>query len=183
MSKLALNFAVPPRRLNAWHPAWGMALLLIGCSTLGYAIWHYQQQLAQRSQLQAQRNELRSHTQPSSAPIATDLLPQIGQANATYALVRAPWSDVFEAVEAARNKASHGIALLSVKASGDKRELNLSGEAKDFAALHAFTEALSEQAVFTSVTLSNDKLSTGTLPIVITFDLRLTWRAEAHAAH
>lgn len=183
MPRLSLNFAAKQRSLTAWNPALGFALLLAGVLALGIAAWDYRQKMDEKTGLQDRRDALHQRTQRlhNSAPIPADVAAQVEQANTAYALTQTPWEEIFTALEAARGKAPGGIALLSVKADTAKREITLTGEAKDFTALSAFTSALSDISIFQNISLTNDKLSTGSPPIVITFDLRLTWRADTPA--
>jgi Tfp pilus assembly protein PilN len=178
MSKLLINFAAVQRSVNTWNPFWGGSLLLAGMFALGLSAWDYRLQAEQNASLQLQRDTLRQSTQQQQnhAPVPAELITQIEQANAVYAMTQTPWEAIFTALEAARGKPSGTIALLSLRADAAKRELTLTGEARDFAALNAFNAALSDIPIFQNVALSNDKLSSGNPPIVVTFDLRLTWR-------
>lgn len=180
MSRLSINFAAEQRSLTAWNPVLGLSLLLAGALALGIAAWDYQQQTGEKINLQDQSDVLHQRTQRlrSGDPIPVEMAAQVAQANAAYALIQTPWEEIFTALEAARDKEFGDIALLSVKADAAKRELILTGEAKDFTALSAFTSALSATPVFQNIFLANDKLSAGSPPVVVAFELRLAWRAQ-----
>jgi Tfp pilus assembly protein PilN len=181
MSRLSLNFAAEQRNLKAWTPTLGVAFLLAGLLALGFASWDYRQLVIEKSSLQDRRDALHQRTQRAHniTPITSELAAQVEQANAIFSLVQTPWATIFSALETARSKTPIGIALLSMKADTTKRELTLTGEAKDFSTLNSFTSALTDSAIFQNITLANDKLSTGNPPIVVTFDLRLTWLNDA----
>ena len=181
MSRLSINFATEQRSLTAWSPALGFSLLLAGVLALGVAAWDYRQHEDEKANLQSRRDGLHQRTQRLYAgdPVPAEMAAQVEQANTAYALIRTPWEEIFMALEAARDKEPGDIALLSVKADAAKRELILTGEAKDFTALSAFTSALSAIPIFQNITLANDKLSSGNPPIVVAFDLRLAWRAKS----
>lgn len=180
MTRLSINFATGQRSLTAWNPALGFSLLLAGTLAFGIAAWGFQQQVDSKANLQGKRDALRQSTQRlhTGGPVPSEMAAQVEQANAAYALILTPWEEIFAALEAARGKVSGDIALLSIKADAAKRELIITGEAKDFTALSAFTSALSATPAFQNITLANDKLSAGNPPIVVAFDLRLTWRVQ-----
>lgn len=180
MTRLSINFAAEQRSLTAWNPALGFLLLLAGLLALGISAWDYRQQADEKINLQGRRDSLHQRTQRLHAadPIPAGMETQIKLANTAYALIQTPWEELFTALEAARDKRPDDIALLSVKADAAKRELILTGEARDFTALSAFTSALSATPVFQNISLANDKLSAGNPPIVVAFDLRLNWRAK-----
>lgn len=180
MSRLSINFAAEQRSLTAWSPALGFSLFLAGVLALGIAAWDYRQQADEKTNLQNRRDVLHQRTQRlrTGDPIPAEMAAQVEQANIAYALIQTPWEEIFTALEAARDKAPGDIALLSVKADAAKRELVLTGEAKNFTALNTFASALSATPVFQNISLANDKLSAGNPPIVVAFDLRLAWRAQ-----
>ena len=181
MSKLHLNFAADQRNLTAWNPALGLALLAVGILAIGLFTSDYRQQAEQKINALDRQNALRQQTQHlhTGDPVPLELATQIDHANTIYALLQTPWENTFAALESAREKVPGTIALLSIKVNSAKKEIILTGEAKDFSALSAFTSALSDIPAFQNVTLSNDKLSSGLPPIVVSFDLRLNWLAQA----
>lgn len=180
MPRLSLNFAADQRSLTVWNPALWLMCLLAGVLALGIAAWDYQRQADMTINLQDRRDTLHRRTQRlhNMDTISSDVAVQIERANAAYALAKTPWEIIFTALETAHDKASGGIALLSIKADTTKRELAISGEAIDFTALSLFTSALAEIPIFQNVYLINDRLSTGNPPVVVTFDLRLAWRVN-----
>lgn len=185
MPQLSLNFAAEQRSLTAWSPILGLSLLLAGVLVLGAAVCDYRQREDEKAHLEGRRNTLHQRTQRLriSDPIPAEILAQVEQANTAYAILQTPWEEIFTALEAAHGNDSSNIALLSVKADTAKHELILTGEAKDFTALSAFTSALSATPLFQSITLANDKLSAGNPPVVVVFDLRLAWRIQHTPPH
>lgn len=185
MSRLSINFAAEQRSLTAWSPALGFTLLLAGALALGAAAWDYRQQADEKINLQDRRDGLHQRAQRlhTADPIPPGMAARIEQANTVYALTQTPWEEIFMALEAARGKVPGDVALLSVKADAVKHDLVLTGEARDFTALSAFTSALSATPVFQNITLANDKLSSGNPPIIVAFDLRLSWRAKNTLSH
>lgn len=181
MSQLRLDFASKQRDLTASNPALGFALLLAGLLALGVSVRDYQQQAHEMGSLQNQRDALhrRARSQSNDAPLPAAVTVQIEQANTAYALIQTPWEEILSALESVRAKSSGSIALFSVRADAARQELILTGEARNFAALNSFVSALSQLPVFQNVSLTDDKLSTGSPPVVVNFDLRLNWRGNA----
>lgn len=180
MPRLSINFAAEQHSLTAWNPVLGFSLLLAGALALGIAAWDYRQHEDEKASLEGRRDDLHQRTQRlhASSPVPPEVAAQVVQANAAYALIQTPWGGIFEALETARDKDAGNIALLSIKADAAKREFILTGEARDFTALSAFTSALSATPIFQNIALANDKLSAGPPPVVVAFDLRLGWRAK-----
>ncbi|MBI2319913.1 MAG: PilN domain-containing protein [Betaproteobacteria bacterium] len=175
MSRLSLDFANAQRPLASPRLGLGLALLAAGAIALGVAAWEYREQTLANASLQERRDQLaeRVERRRPAALISPEIAAQAEQAGAAYAQLRAPWEEVFHALEAARGAE---IALLSLSADAGKREIALSGEARDFAALSAFADTLSASPPFRKATLANHKFSDGAAPIVVKFDLALGWR-------
>lgn len=177
MSRLSLDFACAQRPLAAPKPYLGAALLLAGTLVLAVVAWKNEQQAVANAALRAQRDEMSAHLQRQQPkePIPPELSAQFDQAAAAYAQIMTAWDDLFQALETNR---SGDIALLSLSADSTKKEIALSGEAKDFGALSRFSDALSASPRFQRVALANHKLSEGAPPIVVKFDLMLAWRED-----
>jgi hypothetical protein len=177
MSRLALNFCTKQRALQAWNPVMGSAFLLLGLISVCIAGYQYRQQMLLKSELQSKYSELQNRTQHRQvvAPVAALNMVDVEQANKAFELTRTPWGRIFASLEAARSEHPADIALLAVKVDASKQELSISGEAKNFAALSEFTSSLTANPEFQNVNLVNDKLVSGNIPVVVSFDLRFNW--------
>lgn len=189
MSRLALDFATKQYGLKARHPLWGGALMGIGIIAICVTGYDYWQQEAMNKVLGAEYAGLQNHSKVShtESPNSPLIKTEIELANKAFELSQTPWGKIFYELEKARSEYPESIALLSVKADTGKFELDISGEARDFTALSAFTSALNASPEFANITLNSDKLIVSNVPIVIAFDLRLNWigrnvsaDAEAH---
>ncbi len=180
MPRLCLNFATNQRTLTAWNPVLALLILFAGTVALSYTAWDYQKQTEEKINLQDRRDSLKQRTQRQLKiePISAEVSSGVERANTVTLLAKTPWEEIFTSLEAARNSTQAGIAMLSLKADTTKHELTLTGEAKDFTALSDFTSALSDTAIFQNITLVNDKLSSGAPPVVVNFDLHLTWHLK-----
>lgn len=178
MSRLSLDFASAQRPLAGPKPYLGVCLLLAGALVLAAVAWKHEQQLEITNDLRAQRDRLVAQVQRRQPRqrLPAELSAQFGQAAAAYAQTMTPWGELFHALETSR---SGEIALLSLIADVAKKEFFLSGEAKDFGALSKFSETLSASPMFERVALSNHRLSEGTPPTVVKFDLALAWRQDS----
>ncbi len=178
MSRLSLDFASAQRALAGPKPYLGFGLLLTGALVLALVAWKHDQQVEANAALRAQREQLaaRLHRRHPREQVPAELSAQFDQAATAYAQIMTAWDDLFQALETSR---SGEIALLSLTADTAKQEFALSGEAKDFGALSKFSDTLSASPMFRRVALSNHKLSEGTPPIVVKFDLMLAWRQDS----
>jgi Tfp pilus assembly protein PilN len=177
MSRLSLDFASAQRALAGPKPYLGFGLLLAGALVLAVVAWMNDRQVEANNALRAQREQLaaRLQRQRPQEKVPAELSAQFDQAAAAYAQIMTAWDDLFQALETSR---SSEIALLSLTADTAKKEFALSGEAKDFGALSKFSDTLSSNPLFRRAALSNHKLSEGAPPIVVRFDLTLTWRQD-----
>ncbi len=175
MHRLELDFATPQRSVAASQPKLSIALLIAGIAVLGGVVWELARQTEDNTVLATRRDMLasRHQRQQTPAPMSAELAGQFDQANAAHAQLIAPWEDILQGLEQARNDE---IGLLALIADAARQELTLSGEARDFAALSAFADRLASNALFQQVTVTNHKLSDGAPPVVVRFDLQLRWR-------
>lgn len=178
MARLSLDFASAQRTLAGPTPYLGIGLLLAGALVLVAVAWKHEQQIEANGAVRAQRDQLASrlHRQQPQEQVPAELSSQLDQAATAYAQIVTAWDDLFQVLETSR---SSEIALLSLTADTAKQEFVLSGEAKDFGALSKFSDTLSASPLFRRVALSNHRLSEGSPPIVVKFDLMLAWRQDS----
>ena len=178
MSRLALDFASAQRTLAGPKRYLELALFLCGVVALGLVGWKNEQQSEINATLRAQRDQLAARVQRRQPlqQLPAEMSAQFEQAATAHAQITTAWDDLFRALEASRGS---DIALLSLNADATRREFALGGEARDFAALSAFSDRLSSDPLFGRVALSNHKLSEGAPPVVVKFELILTWLPQA----
>lgn len=182
MTRLSLDFASAQRSLAGPRPYLGWGILVAGVLVSAITAWSNDQQVEANVALRAERDQLAARLQRSqpAEKVPAELSDQIQQAATAYGEIMTPWDDLFQALEASKG---NDVALISITADAAKREFALSGEARDFGALSGFSDALSARPLFPQVALSNHRLSEGAPPIVVKFELRLTWRQDQERRH
>lgn len=139
---LALDFAPRPRRIASW------VLLAAGVAALAVLL-AWQERLQQREQV------LASRARQALGPLKTSDSPQAAARQRVQTLMarelQLPWDRVFVALEAT---AQPDIALLGVKSEAREGRVEITGEARDFAALWAYLGALEQASGLHDVYLS-----------------------------
>jgi hypothetical protein len=152
LHRLDLDYCRPPLPL----PRGGWALLAAGILAVSASttwMWRTQAQLA------AAESELRVIRRAAAArePAQRDgrqraAAADAARANALLRSLDVPWDDLFEAIEAA---AHEDIALLRLQPDVQKGTVNITAQARDFAALAAYSAALSGRAPIGTVLLQS----------------------------
>lgn len=178
---LGFDFSRPQRALRQPRRALGWGLLAAGVLALLAAMDRYQTELdgVEAVAARVERLKLRQAQAGATQALAPAVAAGLRQAGIGAGLLAVPWERLWRAIETSRGDA---IALLSVDLDAGRADIALAGEARDFAALGEFTRALGEQGAFERVSLVQHKLSDGSPPAVVRFELRLTWRAPAAEA-
>ena len=160
----------------------GLALLLMGACALAFVIWSNDRQGDSNAELRAQRDRLAASLRPGKLQekMQTEDSAKIGVAGAAYARIMRPWGGMFHALESSR---SDEIAILSLVADATRKEIALSGEAKDFAALSRFSDTLSGNPAFMKVELADHKLIDGAPRNLVRFELKLAWHVIEELRH
>lgn len=161
-----INFAdARPPRLWAW-----LALLMTSAALVGM-LWHYQTLQQRIAQL---RQRLGETTAPqSAAPLPVALQPAWLNAQQTTSALNLPWLQTLTTLEQVQSS-NPDIYLLGIQPNRNKGEIVLNGEARDFAALSAYLNALQRQ--FGDATLLNHKLlDVETESATLAFIIALGW--------
>ena len=152
-----LDFIQPRRRSSLV----GWLLLLLGLAALGAVLaWQFldlQPKLAsEEAALRQVQSELTAR-EPVSVHISDDQLSVewLRAAKVAQELV-APWAPLFAILEGA---SSQSIAVLSLELDGARRELILTGEARNYAALLDYYRYLQSQKMLTAVALQTHQVS------------------------
>lgn len=89
-----------------------------------------------------------------------------------------PWGELFKALE---NSAHKEVALLQVKPDTTSKTLTLVAEAKNLAAMTAYLNKLSKQAVFYSVHLVEHEVLQQESPPRVRFTVSAAWKMNSMA--
>ena len=168
MKRLQLDYS--PQRAHLRNIV-GIATLA-ACLLAGFWLLTEQRNLnEQLSRYQAQVGQ-RSGLQGGRAPAMSAEDRQAGEV--TYAL-NMPWNAMLTALEQVQ-AVSSGVHLLTVQPNPIKGEVQLSGEAEDFAQLMTFMQALRAKSSFSEVILVNQRLAGDGGRPRLTFTLLAQWK-------
>lgn len=160
----------------------GLLLLAVALGGLGFAIVYYVD-LNDRAASWEGRLEQVARSGGMS-PLAgrtgqresEDMAVQVSRANEVLHRLTLPWNALFRAVESAAGK---DIALLAMEPDLEKKQVKISGEARDFAALLNYVTRLEEQAVFGPVYLQGHQVQQQDPDKPVRFSLLAVWRGKS----
>lgn len=168
-----LDFLHPHRR----SAFWGWLLLALGLAALAVAAgWRF---LELEPRVQAGEAQLLSLQQRFSArePVAvllsdTQLAADWTQADSVAQQLATPWSALFSLLEGG---AGQHVALLSLESDGARRELLISGEARDYPALLDYFRYLQQQEVLSAVALQTHQVNRQDKDMPVRFRITAHW--------
>ncbi|HLP97442.1 MAG TPA: PilN domain-containing protein [Sideroxyarcus sp.] len=111
----------------------------------------------------------------SAGNTADEVAQEVNRANEVLRQLSLPWDELFRAVETAAGK---DMALLAMEPDTEKRQVKISGEAKDFAALLDYITQLEAQPVFGAVRLQSYQVQQQDSERPVRFALRAVWRGQ-----
>ena len=141
--------------------AWAWLLLLVGLLACGTVLdWRFTTQasrlLSAEAALQRATRE-RTPTTPAALPLSDKQLSADWARAAKIAQeLAAPWPELFEILEEA---ADQPLAILSLELDGARRDLVLSGEARNYAALLDYVRYLQSQSRLGAVDLHTHQIN------------------------
>lgn len=167
----------PPRRA-------GYIFLALGCAlVLQLFVYHR----GQERNIEQYQENLGSHaTAPSTparlAPINGDIQqlgPEIRQANIVLRQLITPWEPLFKAVESSSQQHGKNIALLTIKPDAEKRQIKISGEAKNLDVLLDYLRLLAKQESLLNVYLLSHQVQQQDRDKPVVFSLIAEWRTRS----
>lgn len=149
MRRLDLDFHARPSRRTGW------VLLAVAVAFFLHVSFTYRD-------MQERIAEAESASAPSTRParvrppvVPIHLESSYGFASGVVRQLTLPWDRLFGAVEEATSKQ---VALLTIQPEAQKGVLNVTGEAKDYAAILTFITRLEETKVLRNVHLVNHEV-------------------------
>ena len=100
---------------------------------------------------------------------------EIRRVNQAATRLTIPWENLFKTVEGAADKS---VALLSLQPNFQKRELKISGEADDFAAIMRYVERLEGGGALSDVRLVSHEVVARPGAAQLRFELTAAWKAQ-----
>lgn len=155
-----------------------MGLLAIGALLTGGALYAHQALLAGIAQHEARLGELTRST--TGAIAATNdprqLDAETQRANAILRQLAQPWDALFRALESTAARQEKTIALLAIQPDAEKRQVQISGEAKNLAAMLDYVKLLSADPAMASVHLVSHQVQSRDPQRPVRFSLSAEWR-------
>lgn len=171
MRALTLDFR-RDRRPHGWINA---VLLAAGVAAAGYAGWSGWQSSVKRTELEAALAGLskkpESRTVARSPADAQKFALESRVLSAVAAELNTPWDPLFRALEQAPQK----VALLSVEPDARKRELVLTGEAKDFKEMLDYVRYLQSQRMLAGIALQTHQINQQDRDKPVRFRITAAW--------
>lgn len=173
MADLYLDF-IRPRR-PAIRAGW--AVLVAGALVLTGAIaWQFAvvepDNLARQAEVARLRQELASH-EPAALKISdTQLAAEWQKALAINGRLGTPWQNLFSMLE---SYVDEPVALLSIDPDIAKKDLLLTGEARNLDAVLDYVRFLKRQSMLSAVTLQSHQINKQDRDTPVRFRISATW--------
>jgi hypothetical protein len=154
----------------------GVVLLLLALSSLALADIYYQGMSEKIGYWEAKAGlVLRASERQTtgSQREIKDTAQEIRHANEVLNQITMPWDKLFQALEWSTGK---DMALLAVEPDAEKREVKISGEAKNIPAVLGYLRHLSDQQIFSSVYLQSHQVQQQSPEQPVRFTLIATWK-------
>lgn len=175
MRALTLDF----RRTELPHGWINVALLIAGVAATGYAGWSAWQLSADGRTLDAKLASLSKRPDRKATQRAGADGQQVDRESRVLANVamelNTPWNPMFRALEEAPQK----IALLSIEPDAHKRELILTGEAKDFKEMLDYVRYLQGQTMLSGIALQTHQINQQDRDKPVRFRITAGWTVRS----
>ncbi len=165
---LELDFVRTPARAGA------TGIVLLGCGLLA-AAFSVQQYLSFSERLAAHAREAAPRETAVTRVNLDQLRARLLAANKVVEKRTTPWDTLFRDIEAVSDKS---VGLLSVQPDLAGRQVRITGEARDAAALAAYITRLSQKASLRDVYLTDHEMHQVDGQAVIRFGLSANWAME-----
>jgi Tfp pilus assembly protein PilN len=119
------------------------------------------------------KGALRGSAQRNTELGAAELAQEINNANEVLRQMSVPWESFFQAIE---SSGGTKVTLLALDPDIEKRQVKISGEAKNYNSLTSYIVELEKQPVFASVYLQNHHVQLQDPDKPVRFILLATWR-------
>jgi len=154
----------------------GVILLAVSAAALALTGIHYSETMEGISYWEAKAGQAGRDSRyqvTGGQRDASDMALEIKRANEVLNQITLPWDRLFQAVEWSSGK---NVALLTIEPDAEKREVKISGEGKDIAAVLDYIRHLASQEVFSSVYLQSHKVERRGPEKPVRFALVVSWK-------
>jgi hypothetical protein len=157
-----------------------LALLAFGALLAGLAFFWYQALL-----IEIERHETRIGEMARAAPRSTvvtgdprQLEEEIKRANVILRQLTQPWDALFQALESTSARQEKTIALLTIEPDPEKRQVRITGEAKNLTTMLEYVKRLSDDATLSNVYLLSHQVQTRDPDRPVRFSLSAEWKTS-----
>ncbi|UMR28890.1 hypothetical protein MJ904_17450 [Massilia sp. MB5] len=179
MKRIGIDFAHQPmrRKLAAYLLA-GLGLAVLLAASLAYAAYSSEQAAWEQEQLELAERQAGQPRQ--AAPVDENAKARQKEAARLQASLEAPWEALFGVLEGVP---APQVALLNLSLDGENRELVLSGEAVDAAAMHGYARRMGEADGVTGAYLASHEVNAQSPRRSLRFSIGASWRNLTRQAH
>mgnify|MGYP001577907794 CR=1 FL=1 len=155
-----------------------LALLAFGVLLASLALFSHQALLAEIARHEARIGEL-ARAAPRSTAVTSDprqLDEEVKRANVILRQLTQPWDALFRALESTSALQEKTIALLTIQPDAEKRQVKITGEAKNLTVMLDYVKLLSDGAVLSNVYLVSHQVQTKDPDKPVRFSLSAEWK-------
>ncbi|MBB3118237.1 hypothetical protein [Pseudoduganella violacea] len=172
MKRIGIDFAHQPMRRNV--PAYllaGLGAAALLAAGLAYAAYSSGQAEWEQEQLELAERQLGQPRQAAS--VDENAKARQKEAARLQASLEAPWEALFGVLESVP---APQVALLNLSLDGESRELVLSGEALDAAAMHGYARRMGEADGLAGAYLASHEVNAQNPRHSLRFSIGASWR-------
>lgn len=150
----------------------GVALLALGLAISALAGIYYQGLAGKAAYWEARGGQVKNAENGLSDGVTSSTALEIKHANEVLNKIDLPWDKLFQAVESSSGK---DVALLAMEPDAEKRQMRISGEARNIEEVLDYIGRLSGQKVFSSVYLHSHQVRMQDPEKPVRFSLVAAW--------
>lgn len=158
-------------------PWGGILLLIFALAILVTTGVHYQNLSAQTALLEtrAEKIERAAKKQFPRGRSSDGMAKEVKRANEVLRQLSLPWGNLFQTIESASTK---NVALLALEPDTEKRQVKISGEAKNIESMLDYIKKLENREVFGTVYLQSHHVQLQDPEKPVRFVLQAIWKAK-----
>jgi Tfp pilus assembly protein PilN len=158
---------------------WGGVLLLLLALTIMVTTGIYYQNLNAQTALletRADKIERAAKKQYPGGRSSEGMAKEVKRANEVLRQLSLPWGNLFQTIESAATK---NVALLALEPDTEKRQVKISGEAKNIEAMIDYIKKMENHEVFGTVYLQSHHVQMQDPERPVRFVLQAIWKAKS----
>lgn len=157
-----------------WRSLWTMAFVVVWVLALGFGVHDLRLHMQEQVELAQQLERLQAGRRANKAERADALPTDVVQAaNQVIGMIDRPWGALLAALERANVEAA---TLLAVEPDMERRDIRISGEAKDGMAMLEHVRALARQSELHNVYLANHQVNVQDAQRPVRYTVQASWK-------